>query len=420
MTLDQNKKSKFVKRTSVQFLAILLLFASQAVAFWYSFSDPINRLTDYHVYDVYVTAQSRGFDPYRVELSEIDSISQERWGISAEKLPLLLAPGDSNFVGLNYSPLLFVLFSPLARLSPIHGAIVWYIGSSLAVHCALVFLSIFRQDHLIDPLMFAITAGFFPVLQTLVGGQINGFVLLAVAIAIWGWRKDHPPITGLGICLALLLKPLPAIIMLGAWLCLAVSPKYAGWALAWAVGAIGITVPLMGADSWVKYVLMIVSFGTQSTSVSYPEAVSLWAFYNRQFSGDVAFVLGVFSTIGIVLLICVVFFRWRANQNILSPSLILIGFLLIGPVTWYHYLGLLLFPIAFMLRDCSLDPRNWNVTNSQRLALFSIVLVDLQAIAWRPLVTVPLLSSWATMALIILFGVFAWVPLTSSKECVSQ
>jgi Glycosyltransferase family 87 len=405
----------YLKHKKWQVLAALFLIASQLFWFAFVFHAPGDRLTDYHDYDVFATASARGLDPYALQPSDVDSIARTRWGLGWQQLPLPALAVYSNHLGLAYSPLFYVLLRPLTFLDPLSGAMVWFIASCAALDVALLFLSELRQGHLVDPLMCILLAVFGPALQTLSGGQINAFLLLSLLVGLWGIGRKEPIVAGLGVSLSILSKPLPAVLGLVAYILWKRDLKSLSSTGIWLFVFVILTSPFMGLMSWGEYLSTVATYGRSLAPGRYVEEANLWTLLNRTVPEQFAPALAVGLSLFVLLLTGYAIWRGSGREWDLEVALLLTGILLITSSSLYHYLVILLIPLALLLRGLALPSNGWRLSTPQALVLISIILIELHALTWRQFASQPLLSSWGTAGLAILFGVLVWQVLNPTQ-----
>lgn len=396
-------------------ISFVFLIISQLVWFVIVFRDPSSRLTDYHVYDVFGTAASRGLDPYALSLSEADSIARTRWGIGWQSLSVPSPSGSGNLLGFYYSPLFYLLFRPLTTFPPLPGAMVWYLASCVALDLSVLILSALRDRRLFDPLICVLAMFFAPVLQTLSGGQINAYLLLSLAIAFSGLEMKKPLLVGAGFGLSLLLKPLLAIFGLVGYLVWRRDFKSLGWTLFWLSTFFITSIPIVGLRAWSEYIFGVAAPTQGLITSGYVEGVSIWTFSNRMAPSGLAGALALSLSLGVVLVTAYHLWRYKELEGSSGASLVLVGLLLIAPGTWFHYLVLLIIPYAFLLRGFSPFPPNWQGSISKWLVIASFALLELHALTWKRFETQPYLSSWGTIGLGLLFGVLVFQALSPNS-----
>lgn len=416
--MDRSSPSAWLmgKQRWLQVLTVSLLFASQMVWFVYIFSNPGNKLTDYHVYDVFSTAAAKGLDPYSVERSDVDAIASSRWGLRWQDLPILPPSPVSGRLGLHYSPPFFVMFRPLASLPPLEAARIWFLASCVALDLAIFLLSLLQRGHWIDPAMCVLTAIFGPAIQTLEGGQINTFLLLAVVIALFGLERGKYALIGFGLSLAVLIRPLPAILALFVFLLWRRETKGLIWSSFGLIFFGALSLPFGGFQLWVEYISAIVSFGTKAVGDNYVEGVSIWTPVNRLLPDQTAYLVGIGLSLGVITIILFALSQIRSHDWSLEWSLILTGALLAAPGTWFHYLVLLLIPMAYLSRNFSLQfpPRRLTWMQISVLAVFLLLMIHI--LTWRRFESQPVLSSWGTLALVILLVALVWQVLAQRQR----
>lgn len=122
-----------------------------------------------------------------------------------------------------YHPAVLTPMTWLAALGDQPGYLLWLLGSFLATGAALLVLLRFANKHLLvgsrrlDPVAQAVIVvacfAFRPTLQTYIQGQINVFVLLMLALALW-WSEDGREAgAGVMIGLAVVAKVSPVVVL---------------------------------------------------------------------------------------------------------------------------------------------------------------------------------------------------------------
>jgi len=193
----------------LKIVSVAIFLASQATWLAVILLDPSNRLTDFHIYDVFGQAIREGYDPYALHIQDANRIVAERWGLTWRQLALPDPVADT--LALHYSPPVQLLFSALANLSPLRGAMVWTLASFVAYTLSVLVISRMVLEHWIEPMLLVLASVLIPAFQVVSGGQVGMFMLLGMSLALWGWRKDIPWLTGLGASVALMFKPLPVV-----------------------------------------------------------------------------------------------------------------------------------------------------------------------------------------------------------------
>lgn len=374
-----------------------------------------SRLLDFRVYDVFANVAARGLDPYAVSKSAVDDIAGSRWGLRWQNLSIHPSPVDPELLSVPHSPFFYLMIRPMALLSPLEGARVWYLLSAVAFTAATLFLSYFRAGRFADPLMFGIVAIFAPVLQTLSGGQVNGFVLLALSGAIWALLDGKKALFGFGMALAILIKPYPALFAIILYMLWRKEFVAVGWTAVCLTLTVIMTLPFSDLTSWFEYVRGIIWFGQRVSFSTYSEGVNIWTMLGRLMPLGVASAIGLLTTLGVVVA-CLYVVMTRRASLVLAISLAITAVSFVATLSFLNYQVLVLVPIALLLRQCDLRFKRPVFTLSQVLVFLSIFLFDLHAITWQRLESQPMLSSWGTFALAILLALLLYQTFSTSDE----
>jgi hypothetical protein len=386
--------------------SLVLLIILQSVWFVYVFRDLNRRLVDFRVYDIFLTAKLDGYSPYGIGKSTVNTIALERWSISAERLPIQGARQDENIMRFHYSPFFFFVFRPLALLSPIHAAMAWFVLSCIAFDVTALLLSKWRSDGWLDPFCLILTAVFVPVLQTLSAGQINGFVLLALVIGLFLAGNEQEVAGGGALSVALLLKPLPVLIALLLYFLFRRRGKLLVWTGIW-FGVSFVLISLFeGVLPWLDYARNLFSFGREFSFSFYVEDTSLWTLLGRNMSRSLAMIAGAILSMGIVAWSAYCIWSNRKGKQWIDIALVIVVVTLVSTISPLHYSVFVLIPITLLLSGTGMVP---NLSRGGRLwVLAAIALFELQGLVWQRFAEIPLLSAWATVALVILLLVLSW------------
>jgi hypothetical protein len=312
---------------------LVLLIVLQSVWFVYVFRDVDRRLVDFHVYDVFLTAKYSGYSPYEIDKSTVNAIALERWRIPAEHLPIQGARQDENVMRFHYSPFFFFVFRPLALLSPIHAAMVWFVLSCIAFDVSALLLSKWRSGSWLDPFCLILTAVFVPVLQTLSAGQINGFVLLALVSGLFLAGNQQDMAGGGALSVALLLKPLPVLIALLLYFLFRQRWKLLMWTAVW-FGFSFVLVSLFdGVWAWIDYARNLFSFGREFSFSFYVEDTSLWTLLGRTMSRSLAMIAGAILSMGIVAWSAYCIWSNRKGKQWSDIALVIVAVTLVSTIS---------------------------------------------------------------------------------------
>jgi len=238
-----------------------------------------------------------------------------------------------------YPPPFAVAFVPFALLGDQLGLYAWtalLIGCTVAA-CALLPVPV--------PLRWGmlLLAGLdWPVLYSIKLGQVGPILLL---LFVLGWRwLDRQVGLGATIGIGTLIKVQPAL--LGVWAVLTERPRAAVVAAAIVVGAVVVTLPLVGLTAWSDYVALL---RTVSEPVTTPHNFTVGAvLYRAGVAADTATVIQwvvVAATLAIGLVAAL-----RLEDDA-SYMVAVVATQLVSPLLWDHYAVVLLLPTAWLLAN---------------------------------------------------------------------
>jgi alpha-1,2-mannosyltransferase len=250
-----------------------------------------------------------------------------------------LAEGPGLYL---YPPPFAALMVPVAALlpDPAVANLAWSILGAASIVAAVALLargSGARPTRL--AVLALVIAAFPPTVQELVMGNVHLQLLLLLAIAVAGARRDDRAgdlLAGVAIGLAAIVKLYPLALL--AWFVLARRP----WPLVSAAATIAVvalaTLPVVGVDAWRDYLAVM---GNMSPLVSIPDATQAVG----QPISPSSWLAGVGSP-GVTRLIVLAGagLAALAAARGRDPHLALVSLLLIGsavaPGAWFHYLAL--------------------------------------------------------------------------------
>jgi len=156
---------------------------------------------DFKAYYIAADMLRAGKDFYDVELQ-----TQE---VLARGLPL----NESFYI---YPPLLAICFLPLTALPMQTAAQLWFFINLSLYGLSLILiarsLELSRLTKML-PLFWILAFLFPPALFTLYKGQVNIVILLLLAMTYWLYRKGSQPVAGLALGLAVMIKVIPACLL---------------------------------------------------------------------------------------------------------------------------------------------------------------------------------------------------------------
>ena len=378
-------------------LALVLLYAG-----WTGYVLSRDKPIDFYLYYLAAYGFAHGYDVY----------GNVSWAQLAQEtsVPDYAPP-------YRYPPLTAQLVLPLTLLQPRWAALIWLIGSAIVFMLSAWLLG--RSTHTNWGVTFglALLLFFVPPLTTMHAGQVNGFVLLALVVALYAFVRRDPIWTGVGVALGAMLKLIPIAHL-----------AYLGWRRQWQAVLTGLiavvllfclAVPLIGWASVESYARHFLSLGAAGSVFPVGVSQSIYSFLGRLLiSGSNAEslasatqlvqVLGLSTSL--VLILATVALCWPtgdlARLYDLEFALVTSVINLVTPYAWYHQLVLLLIPFFVLARRALMMP-------SLRWMLIPLTvgyaLTDLHGLTWHHLEPWPLLASTPFYTILMLWGLLAWL-----------
>jgi alpha-1,2-mannosyltransferase len=276
----------------------------------------------------------------------------------AEREAMTTAFSDtySSFIG---SPPVALVHAPWAHVE--YGtALATFRGVEALAMVAAVAIAGFtvrRDDRVVAWLVGAAALlVFFPVVSSLGLGQIDGLVMLALAIALWASTRERWRTVGAALAVAALLKVSPILLLV--FMVLRVKRGRVGMLVGAAVATAGllVTSAVVGRAgdvvTWVRDVAPSLSTGNRTV-----ENQSLPAFLHRLLAGGDDIVrtttsLGGLRYVGIVggVIGVLALWWWRRDRpyDPLELGAVVLIALLAAPVSWAHYLSWAILPLMLL------------------------------------------------------------------------
>ena len=322
-----------------------------------------------------------------------------------------------------YPPLTACLAWPLTVLPARLAAGVWLVATTVAFGAVGWLLGRASRLAAGRTLALGLVLGFVPALTTLHAGQVNGLLLLTLAIAYVNLRRSHWAL-GLGIGTGVMLKVVPLAHL-----------AYLAWRGRWRavlIGAAGIvfltlcSLPLVGQSGLLAYLgpgvrqLPLSGLMPSGANQSLNGFVSRLALALQQ-AGYLSDAAGPAHVAWLVLAVGLIaasaWLCWagvskrqdganHAPRMQLEFALVTVTVTLVAPYTWYHQLVVLLIPFFVLTERALCTPRlRWLLLP---LALGYLV-TDLHGLVWHTLETNPLLVSMPCYATLFLWAALAWL-----------
>ena len=386
-------------------VAVLLV----AYCGWTGYLLARDKPIDFYVYYLAAYGFARGEDVYARHQTPTDG---DWWAALAARAKV------ANFTyPYRYPPLTAQLAWPLTYLPPRFAAMAWLLGSAAALIAAAWLLGCIEPERFGVPLALGMLLCFVPCLTTLRAGQVNGFLFLATAFALYSFVRGRQARTGLGVAVGTMLKLVPAALLV-----------YLAWRRQWRAVLVGAAViallfvfalPLTRWTGLISYGRNFLPLGAAGNLIPSDANQSLNGFFSRLFvvrpdrphvldAPQLAWLL--YAASAFALLVGTAIVCWPrgdlARLGELEFALVVVAMNLPTPYVWYYQLVLLLIPFFVLTRRALHQP-------SLRWMLIPLgaafVLTDLHGLIWQKLVAWPLLLSTPLYAMILLWGLLAWL-----------
>ncbi|MFQ6100790.1 MAG: glycosyltransferase family 87 protein [Anaerolineae bacterium] len=372
---------------------------------WIGYQVVRNELYDFNLYYIAAAGFRQGVDIYALA-REYTGANQPRWA------ELAVQHGVEYYAPpYRYPPLTAQLVLPLTLLPPKVAGSVWIALTAVTFIVSAWLLG--KSSHLPYgvPLSHLLLFLFVPPLTTMHAGQINGFLLLALSLAVYSLARRDWIGTGVGLALGTLLKLIPLALVL-----------YLPWRRLWkatiiaviVIVALLLTVPLtLGPGTLQAYARYFFTIGQPGTVFATPPNQSLNGFWGRLLINQVdsGVIYRIYLVSAMLVMLCTLACCWPGGAFVphwrIEFALIVCALQLITPYTWYHQLVLLLLPLLVLACEIVIGhaPRWW-------LAPLAIgfLLTDLHGLLWHH-ITPTLLLSTPFYTIVMLWGMLAWLTL---------
>ena len=385
--------------------ALVMLYAG-----WIGYQVVRNKLYDFNLYYIAAHGLHQGIDIYALA-KEYSSTNQPRWA------ELAVQHGIEHYAPpYRYPPLTAQLVLPLTLLSPRIAGTIWIALTAIAFIVSAWLLGKSSRLPYGVPLAYLLLFLFVPPLTTMHAGQINGFLLLTLSLAVYSLTQRVWIGAGVGIALGTLLKLIPLALVL-----------YLPWRRLWKATTAALTVilvllltvpPTFGPSALQAYARQFFTIGQPGTIFTTPPNQSLNGFWGRLLinRADNAVVYRIYLVSAALVVLCTVACCWPFGT--LGPhwqiefALILCALQLITPYTWYHQLVLLLMPLFLIVCEIITGhaPRWWLMPLT-----IGFVLTDLHGLLWHH-ITPTLLLSTPFYTTVMLWGMLCWIIVRGNRK----
>ncbi|MBI5037456.1 MAG: DUF2029 domain-containing protein [Candidatus Kerfeldbacteria bacterium] len=383
--------------------------------------------SDFPTYYFSATALSQGVDFY--DQSTIAQLGRE-------------IPYAKDMGAYLYPPVLLELLTPLTTLGYQPAKIIWALISLVALF--FIGKELWRRIRPEQRDLFWGLSGFllmsWPMKQVLVHGQLELIILFLILVAFRWSQHNHAARAGIALGIATTLKLYPAFFFLYF-----IYKKQWGslcYGIATILVLIGISFAMLPGERLNTFTTSVMpkllrgeaSQQTVGGKISYagtkywPNNYSLSGlFAHTMTKQDVsqglidapkaATALYYGSAIAVLLTTLYLLFVRRAQDSLLSLSLLSITFLLINPLVWEYYLVLAI-PAFFWFFDSSTPPNKFARYAFIIMALaFAVICLDIYY--WYPFMRQgvgTLIMSIKIIALLSIYGVLTWRSWSSSRD----
>jgi alpha-1,2-mannosyltransferase len=259
-----------------------------------------------------------------------------------------------------------VLISPLSLLSYHSSLVVW---RALLVACVAAGIGLLVAELRLHAIgtprgwpavtLVALTCLWLPLRDSIVG-QWDSMLLLLLVLTLIGLRRDWPPLVGIAIGLAGLIKVYP--LYLALFLLWKREWRALGWLVASLIVFTGLSTLAVGWETTALFFRHVLPQIGGSTT--YAENQSLLALILRLFTVQATHGLRItlLTALSLALVTLPLCWRLRAQPARTSPryaadfSLTIGAMLLAIPVAWRHYEVVLLIPVGVLLWTLATSP----------------------------------------------------------------
>ncbi len=329
-----------------------------------------------------------------------------------------------------YPPFLAVVLKPIALLPFGTARIIWFVTSSMALIVSLVLLA---RTFCLDRRWFlALVAAalFLPgTWLTLWLGQVNMFLLLLIALALYFERNDRQRAAGAALGLAIIIKLIPLLLIVY----LALTRRFTTvlWSALALVGLTAFSIVAGGTDYQARFFThgIVTAAGMNGVGMPFDQSISAYFarfFLPTPFSSPlfVSSQLPLLLTVAASALLLALTARDAVRggfANILNGfPLTIVAMLLVSTISWDHYAVFLLVPLAALMRQP--DITSSRPTFQQFAVLLAYGLLVIQGY-WTVFPRSAWFLSFGFYGMVILWACFIWINRThrpSGTSLVSE
>jgi hypothetical protein len=314
--------------------AIAAVAAAAALAAWAVWANIYRQPIDFRVYYLAAEAWAHGRDPYEM--------SRATWFAFGHTLRI------GRFVWpYRYPPYTAALLRPFLSFGEPAARVAWQSASVASMVAAAWLTARALGGRWMYAAAFLLLLVFAPAYDTLIVGQINGFLVLSLAVALWAIVRRRDRALGVSLAVGTALKLVPAALFVYF------LARRRWRASAWFVIGLAVltlvALPLVGRHAFVGYANWAVDLVRPQLVMNGPMNVTFVGAMGRLFPHDLGLARSLGRLLGGAALLATVVVCWprrdRPPDDLLAFSMIVTLLALLPPFTWYHQLITLLPPL---------------------------------------------------------------------------
>lgn len=329
---------------------IAAVAAAVALTAWTVWANVYKQPIDFRVYYLAAEAWAHGRDPYEM--------SRAAW--------FALGPAFhiQRFVWpYRYPPYTAALLRPFVSLGEPVVRVAWQSASVASMVAAAWLVARTLGGRWIYAASFLLLLFFAPAYDTLLVGQINGFLVLSLAVAVWALARRRDRVLGVSLAVGTALKLVPAALFVYF------LARRRWQASAWFVIGLAIltlvALPLVGGHAFIGYAKWAVDLVRPQLVMNGPMNVTFVGAMGRLFPRDLGLARALGRLLGGAALLATVVVCWprrdRPPDDLLAFSMIVTLLALLPPFTWFHQLITLLPPLLVVGRRLWRERRWWEL-----------------------------------------------------------
>jgi hypothetical protein len=324
--------------------------ASAALAAWAIWANIYRQPIDFRVYFIAAEAWAHGRDPY--------GMSRADWFVFGHALHI------HRFVWpYRYPPYAAALLRPFIGLGEPTLRAAWQIGSVIAMVAAAWLTARALGGRWMYAVAFLLLFVFAPAYDTLLVGQINGFLVLSLAVALWAIARKRDRVLGVSLAVGTALKLVPAALFVYFLACR--RWRAAVWFVIGLAVLTLVAMLLVGTHAFVAYAKWAVDLVRPQLVMNGPMNVTFVGAMGRLFPHDLGLARSLGRMLAAAALVATVVVCWprrdRPRDDALAFSMIVALLALLPPFTWFHQVVTLLPPLLVVGQRLWRSGRWWEL-----------------------------------------------------------